>query len=177
MLTSWGYWLMLHPESTAYNLFGGDKYQPVPLPTEISAQVQGDVAAADPRLSGTAPVLGVSIDGQAKAYPLDSGVERAVYRDTLGGRPLAVFWYQPTRTAVAFSTVVDGRPLTFDADEISPESAPVKDRETGSRWTLAGRAVDGPLRGTELGWVDSLQCRWYAWSAEYPETEVFASGQ
>ena len=53
---------------------------------------------------------------------------------------------------------------------MSPESAPFKDKETSTRWTLAGRAVDGPLRGKELKWINSIQCHWYAWSAEYPET-------
>ena len=47
--------------------------------------------------------------------------------------------------------------------------------ETGTRWTLAGRAIDGPLRGQELTWVDSIQCRWYAWSTEYPETLLHES--
>jgi hypothetical protein len=56
---------------------------------------------------------------------------------------------------------------------VSPETAPFKDKETGSRWTLAGRAVDGPLRGKELKWARSVQCRWYAWAAEYPETELY----
>jgi len=39
---------------------------------------------------------------------------------------------------------------------------------------LAGRAVDGPLRGKELEWVNSVQCKWYAWVAEFPETALFA---
>jgi hypothetical protein len=63
--------------------------------------------------------------------------------------------------------------LTLYADDISPESAPFKDKETGSRWTLAGRAVDGPMRGKELHWINSIQCRWYAWSSEYPETLLY----
>ena len=91
-----------------------------------------------------------------------------------GGAPIAVFWYQPTRTAVAFSAKLGDRKLTFYADDISPETAPFKDKETGTRWTLAGRAVDGPLKGQELTWVPSVQCRWYAWSAEYPGTGVYA---
>jgi len=48
-----------------------------------------------------------------------------------------------------------------------------KDRETGTRWTLAGRDVDGRLRGKELKWVDSIQCRWYAWSAVFPKTLLY----
>jgi hypothetical protein len=92
--------------------------------------------------------------------------------DTVGKTSVAVFWYGPTRTAVAWNARLGDRTLTFHASESSPETAPFKDNETGTRWTLAGRAVDGPLRGQELQWVDSIQCRWYAWSAEYPETEI-----
>ena len=50
---------------------------------------------------------------------------------------------------------------------------PSKIKETGTRWTLAGRGVDGPLRGKELTWVNGIQCRWYAWAADYPDTLLF----
>ncbi|MCA9213871.1 MAG: DUF3179 domain-containing protein, partial [Planctomycetales bacterium] len=40
-----------------------------------------------------------------------------------------------------------------------------------------GRGIDGPLRGKELTWVKCIQCRWYAWSSEYPETQIYASDQ
>ena len=90
---------------------------------------------------------------------------------------MAVFWYKPTRTAVAYSAKLEDRTLTFYTDEASPETAPFKDKETGTRWTLAGRAVDGPLRGKELTWVNGVQCRWYAWAAEYPNTSLYASAK
>ena len=86
---------------------------------------------------------------------------------------IAVFWYRPTHTAVAFSNKLEDRTLTFYASDSSPETAPFKDRETGTRWTLAGRGVDGALRGKELTWAPSIQCRWYAWAAEYPKTQIF----
>src|ERR687893_50557 len=77
-------------------------------------------------------------------------------------------WCWVSKSATAFEAMLDGKPLSFFADQVSPETAPFKDRETGTRWTLAGRGVDGPLKGRELTWVSSLQCRWYAWAAEYP---------
>ena len=40
---------------------------------------------------------------------------------------------------------------------------------------LSGRAFAGPLKGRTLRWVDSVQCRWFAWSAEYPDTELHAA--
>ena len=172
MTTQWSYWLMLHPESTAYDLFDGNKYQVVPLPTQMSAEAKAALERADQRLGATTTVLGVESADASMAFPVDVDRQRACYLDTVGDTPVAVFWYQPTHTAVAFKRNLEGRVLTFYADEISPESAPFKDRETGTRWTLAGRGIDGPLRGKELQWANSIQCRWYAWAAEYPKSEI-----
>jgi hypothetical protein len=176
LVTDWGYWLMLHPESTAYDLFDGKKYPSADLPSAMSAEARASIGEVDPRLKPLALVHGVEIGETRKAYPLDGLGERACIPDTLGGKKIATFWYGPTRTAVTYGARLVERDLTFYADDISPETAPFKDRETGTRWTLAGRAVDGPLRGQELTWVDGIQCRWYAWAGENPQTAVHGAG-
>jgi hypothetical protein len=175
MVTDWGHWLMLHPESTAYDLFDGKKYPSAEIPPEMSAEARKNMGNVDHRVDPMWLVMGVEAGGHAKAFPLPVTSERACLKDTVGGVPVAVFWYQPTRTAVAFGARLDDRTLTLYADTISPETAPFKDKETGTRWTLAGRGVDGPLKGKELTWINSLQCRWYAWAAEFPQTEVHKS--
>ena len=173
LMTDWGHWLMLHPESTAYNLFDGKKYPLAELPAQITPEAKETMGKLDSRLDPLANVLGVEAGGLTQAYPLDGAGERACFMDEPGGASIAVFWYQPTLSAVAFSAKLGDRKLTFFADDISPETAPFKDKETNTRWTLAGRAVDGPLKGQELSWVPSVQCRWYAWAAEYPGTGVY----
>lgn len=170
--TDWDYWMMLHPESTAYDLFDGHRYEVTELPESMSAAARKSMGDVDPQLPAAARVLGVRVGEQRRAYELPDSQERLCVLDELDNVSIAVFWYAPTQTAVAYQREHDGRTLTLFADEVSPESAPFKDRETGSRWTIAGRAVDGPLRGEELQWVDSIQCRWYAWAAEYPQTTV-----
>ncbi len=177
MVTDWSYWLMLHPESTAYDLFDGQKYDVVSLPTETHPEALRSMGQVDPRLAAMTNVLGVEIDGVTKAFPLDELAERACINDTVGETPICVFWYQPTQTAVAFERKLSGQLLDFVADTVSPESAPVKDDQTRTRWTLAGRGVDGPLQGQQLEWVNSIQCRWYAWSSEFPKSEVDASAK
>jgi hypothetical protein len=177
MMTNWGHWLMLHPESTAYDLYDGKRYPVAPLPAEMAAEARSTMGKVAPALKPLTTVHGVEVGERAKAYPLEVVGERACLLDSLSGEPLAIFWYAPTRTSVAYSTRLDGRQLTLYADKDSPETAPFKDRETGTRWTLAGRAVDGPLKGKELTWINSIQCRWYAWSAEYPDTAVYASSK
>jgi len=116
----------------------------------------------DSRLEPDIVVLGVESGSLAKAYPLNTASERDCYTDQLGDIPIAIFWYKATKSAVAFSSKLNSRTLTFYADAGSPETAPFKDRETGTRWTLAGRAVDGALKGQELQWINSIQCKWYA---------------
>jgi hypothetical protein len=167
MMTEWGYWLMLHPESTAYDLYDGKTYRVTELPRDLSPEARESMGKVDARLDALAPVLGV--ENEPMAFPLDVNKERACYVNN----GVAVFWYRPTQTAVAFSNRIEDRTLTFYASDTSPETAPFKDRETGTRWTLAGRGVDGALRGKELIWRPSVQCRWYAWAAEYPKTEIF----
>lgn len=173
LVTDWGYWMMLHPESTTYDLFDGNKYPTELLPTHMSEEAMSSIGDVDPRLKTATMVLGVEFESATKAYPLGDLPPRACLLDQFSDQHIAVFWYGPTKTAVAFDRQLEGRTLTFHADDISPDSAPFKDQETGSRWTLAGRAVDGPLRGKELKWISSIQCRWYAWSAEYPESSIY----
>ena len=103
--------------------------------------------------------MGVTVGEVSKAFPLDDAGARAAFTDTIDGRPIAVFWYGPTQSAVAFNTKLDNQQLTFYADRTSPDTAPFKDKETNTRWSLAGRGVDGKLRGKQLKWVDSAQCR------------------
>lgn len=175
LVTNWDYWLMLHPESTTYDLFDGKKYASTPLPTEMSEQARTSLKRTDDRLEMNQDVLGVEFDDSQRAYPLPTDQARACFLDAVDGEAIAVFWYANTQTAVAFRREVNGRTLTFFADNISPESAPFKDKETGTRWSIAGRGIDGPLRGHELTWINSIQCRWYAWASEYPETTIFTT--
>lgn len=173
LVTNWNYWMMLHPESTTYDLFDGKKYTSHQLPKRMSQEACQSLQRTDDRLQLDQQVLGVEFANSQRAYPLPLGEARACVLDEVDGKAIAVFWYGRTQTAVAFDRQVNERLLTFYADEISPESAPFKDKETGTRWSIAGRGIDGPLRGHELKWVNSIQCRWHAWSSEYPQTAVF----
>jgi len=172
LTTTWGYWMMLHPESTAYDLFDGKKYPMAPLPHELSPEAKATMEEGDERLPSMSLVLGIDDGKHQKAFAINDTAERDCQLGDVGETPVAAFWYGPTKTAVAFDRRIEGQTLTLYADSISPESAPFKDKETDSRWTIAGRAVDGPLRGKELTWVSSIQCRWYAWSAEFPDSPI-----
>lgn len=172
LVTNWGHWLLLHPESTAYDLFDGQRYPPVPLPTAPeprSVQTRGQV---DGRLPAETPVLGVQWQGHRIAFPLAGLPARAVFQDKLGGASIVVFAQHEVGAATAFRAVLRGSKLDFAVDPIAPVTAPFKDTNTGTRFSIAGRGIDGLLRGNELEWVDSIACKWFAWVAEHPDTAV-----
>src|SRR5207248_2872516 len=95
--SDWGFWRRRYPQSMAFAMF--EKYQAVQLPTgpdEDSVESQGP---ADKRLPADTMVLGVWDGKQARAYPLDALKKAGVVNEP--GR--AVFWYEPTHTAAAYS--------------------------------------------------------------------------
>jgi hypothetical protein len=173
--TNWSYWNQAYPGSVAYRMF--EKYQPIELPRHDNADSTRTRAASDPRLAEATEVLGVSIGGANKAYPISSlPKDGGVIHDVLAGQEIVILWYSATRTAAAYLPRLDAEEaslagkLEYDATE---PTAPFLDRRTGSRFGVEGRAVSGPLKGKTLTWIDSVQCRWFAWVAEHPQTEVY----
>lgn len=66
------------------------------------------------------------------------------------------------------------RELTFDfAQGLLQNNLLIVDRETNSLWSqLHGKAVSGPMKGTPLRVVPSLQTTWKFWRAIHPATRV-----
>jgi hypothetical protein len=176
LVSDWGYWLERYPGTVAYHMF--DKYKPVELP---AAPAEGSLKSrgpADKRLPADTPVLGVFHGGAARAYPLETLAKAGLVRDRLAGHDCVVLWHGPTKTAAAYipEATLPGkkeapRSVTLEKDD-KVHAAPFVDRETKSRWDVAGRAVEGELKGRVLTWLDGTQVKWFAWAAEYPETTV-----
>lgn len=172
--TTWGYWLKAYPHTVAYNMF--EKYRPVALPTAETAQSVGTRLPSDPRLPAATEVVGLWLNDHPRAYPT-AELEKTggLLTDIVAGHPVVVFWHPSTRAAAAYAPEVDDaqvrHKLTFHLDRDRPMS-PFVDAETGSHWGIEGRAVDGPLKGKTLRWLDSVKCKWFAWAAEYPLTTV-----
>lgn len=129
----------------------------------------------DDRLPALERVVGVRVEGIAKAYPFSViSTERAV-DDEVAGVAITVWWGsadtadnldtprivdgQAVGTGVAYERRVADRTLTFSAIGDSE----FEDAETGSRWTILGIATSGPLAGTQLTPVLHLNEFWFAW--------------
>ena len=173
LLSDWGYWEKRYPASVAYFMY--DKYQPVEWPDAASDDSLKTRAPADARLPADTLVLGVWDGTNARAYPLDALEKTGVIHDLAEGNPRIVLWYAPTRTAAAFhqpwgtSGIQGDAGWVFTMDPKSPD-APFTDARIKQHWDITGRSAGG---GPRLVWMDSVQVKWFAWSAEHPQTSVF----
>ena len=68
----------------------------------MSAEAKESMARG-PALQPLAWVVGVWNGRAGEVFALETNKERACYTDTAGGESVAVFWYAPTRTAVAWN--------------------------------------------------------------------------
>jgi hypothetical protein len=175
-VSDWGFWLKRYPQNVAYHMF--DKYVPVELPTTSDEESVKSRNQVDIRLVPDAPVLGISVGNESRAYPLSTLEREKLIRDTLAQKPVVIVWYPPTRSAVAYHPagtspkVETTRALSLQSDAKRPET-PFVDEETGTHWDIAGRAADGQLKSWTLDWVDSVQVKWFAWVAEHPDTTLY----
>ncbi|MBI3877294.1 MAG: DUF3179 domain-containing protein [Verrucomicrobia bacterium] len=172
--TDWGYWLKAYPGTVAYNMF--PKYVAHELPTALNSDSVSTRPTEDKRLGNDEPVIGIAIGDQAKAYPISLLVTNHVVWDKIGEQELVVLWYAPTKTAAIYAPRMDNGDvparLKLERNAQIP-TAPFMDKETFSHWNIEGRAVEGPLKGKTLVWLPGVQCKWFAWAAEYPNTSIY----
>lgn len=73
-----------------------DEYSPrTVLPVPIRPITDPEISAADEaEISDNELVIGVAIDGQARAYPINqlTGPSREIINDELAGTPIAATW-------------------------------------------------------------------------------------
>ena len=194
LVSDWGFWLKHYPQAVAYHMF--DKYKPVELPAAPNADARNSRGPSDSRLPDDTPVLGVASSKGTRAYPIEAVEKAGFIHDTENG--CVILWNGSTRTAAAYLPVAESprkysgprpnangeptvseqspkelRAVTLVRDE-KFEAAPFTDEESGSHWDIAGRAVDGKLKGWTLTWLDSTQVKWFAWAAEYPQTSIYS---
>jgi hypothetical protein len=117
-------------------------------------------------------MLGVTVAGQNKAYPVDAILAAKVIQDQVGGLPVLIVVGPDATSIRVFEVRVAGEAteLTFvrgSADKL------IADAGTGSTWNFHGCAVDGKLAGQCLKEIDAHKDYWFDWMNHHPESAVF----
>jgi hypothetical protein len=131
---------------------------------------------------GSDKVIGVLLNGEARAYPLRVLVWHEIANDTVGGIPIAVT-YNPLSAGIAvFDRRSGGEVLSFGVSGLLYQSNLLMyDRRPGHRgeslWSqLQARALTGPAaaRGATLALVPMALCRFEDWARAHPESTILA---
>lgn len=172
MQTTWKVWKTLHPDTLVLRKpenVRGSRYEEY---FADPAQLGLFGTRGDQRLDGKALIIGVHAGDDAIAIPVSVLEKRQLVGADLAGEPLVVFYSRENRTAAVFRARVAGRRLSFRIVRRADLTF-LEDSETHSQWSpLAGRAISGPLKDTQLDLMPYFHSYWYAWSAYRPQTQI-----
>ncbi len=118
-------------------------------------------------------VLGVTINGESKAYPISMLVYHHQVRDVLGGKPIMVTYCSVCRTGRVFEPIVNGKLENFRLVGMDHFNAMFEDETTKSWWRQAnGKAITGMLKGTKLPELEAQQTSLATWLKLYPDSKI-----
>jgi hypothetical protein len=118
-------------------------------------------------------IIGVTINGDAKAYPIEIIGYHHQVKDTLGNQPIMVTYCTVCRTGRVYSPFVDGKYELFRLVGMDHFNAMFEDETTKSWWQQAtGIAIAGKLKGKQLPEIMSAQMRLGDWMVLHPNSLV-----
>jgi hypothetical protein len=134
------------------------------------------VASGKARIKPDDAVLGLRLQGVAKAYPIAIMNWHEIVNDEFGDTPVAVTYCPLCGTGVAYSARAAGRTLRFGVSGLLYNSdVLLYDRETESLWSqLLNKAVAGPLKSERLTPLPLVHTTWSEWHRGHPDTLVLS---
>jgi len=125
-------------------------------------------------LAPTEPVIGLEINGDARAYPLRILTWHEIVNDVVGGKPVAVTYCPLCNAAIVFEAELDGRHMTFGTTgKLRNSDLVMYDRQTETWWQqFTGRAIIGEQVGTKLTFVPARLESWEKFLSRHPEGKV-----
>ena len=136
-------------------------------PTFVSAKIVRG-------LKGYEPVIGLVLNGEAKAYPLRILMWHEIVNDTIGGVPVLVTYCPLCNSAIVFERRIGDRVTTFGTTgKLRHSDMVMYDRMTESWWQqFLGEAIVGELTGQTLKAIPSRLESFDAFKARAPEGMV-----
>jgi hypothetical protein len=132
------------------------------------------VPVSEAELKPIDPLIALTINGDARAYPLAVMTYHEIVNDTVGGKPVAVTYCPLCNAAITFDAAVNGKALTFGTTgKLRKSDLVMYDRATDSWWQqFSGEAIVGEMVGTSLKMVPSRLESWHRFKAQHPDGKV-----
>jgi len=125
-------------------------------------------------IAPTEPVIGLEVNGVARAYPLRVLTWHEIVNDQIGGLPVAVTYCPLCNAAIVFERYIGGRILEFGTTgKLRHSDLIMYDRQTESWWQqFLGEAIAGAMPGRRLETVPARLESFGKFAARHPKGEV-----
>ena len=121
----------------------------------------------DPRLPALIPVVGVTLNGESRAYRLDAAEQARLRRDTLGGEAITLLSTGPGGGVSLYRTG------EIVIEHLEGSGAGLRAVDTaGERWFVSPRALIATIDGREVAAIPARIGYWFAWAAVAPGTDI-----
>lgn len=145
----------------------------VPVNIFEPMKVKTFAAKENNKVSTSKLVIGVELNGVAKAYPVQIVGYHHKVRDTIAGKPLIITYCTACRSGRVYSAEVDGQPDHFKLVGMNKNNSVFEDKTTGSWWQQeTGVAIAGPMKDSSLHEIPSRQVTLSSWLKDHPKTKV-----
>ena len=153
LMTDWGTWRKLHPDSTVVML------------KRTSSRFNREFYKKGKHRF----VLGFVSGEDAVAWPFEGLEKQPAVNDKLGDVPLLVVFDSPSSTAFLYDRRLADRTLSFGMKD-----GKLLDEQTQSAWNAhSGRATAGPLKGQQLKPLAGVVSFRRAWKIFHPTTRLW----
>lgn len=182
LVTTWEDWLESHPDTTVLSndtgVYPQSSYEPEGDPRSIYFDYRSDPETMFPvpHRSGVLrtkdQVLGLKLDGQSRAYPLDVLLDQPVINDSLGTRNVVVV----TSAGGAARAYRRGQ-HRFSSPETSAgaEGVAILSDQQGRQWRVGEDAlVQAEDPSQKLERLPGYMAYWFGWFAFNQDTDVYS---
>lgn len=129
--------------------------------------------ASDNKVDSNRLIIGVSINGEAKAYPIQYMGYHHHIQDSVGGKPILVTYCTVCRTGRVFEPIVNGKHEKFRLVGMDHFNAMIEDGTTKSWWRqVTGEAIAGKLKGQQLPEIYCMQTSLAEWLRLHPNSLI-----
>jgi Protein of unknown function (DUF3179) len=123
-------------------------------------------------------VLGLNINGDIRAYPLQILVWHEIVNDEVGGVPVAVTYCPLCFTNQVFNRTIDDGQIVAEfgtSGKLYNSNLVMYDRTSKSLWSQAlAEGIVGKYAGTKLERVPFDLAHWKEWKQLYPDSKVLS---
>ena len=181
ILTTWAEWLEDHPDTTVISdetgAYPASFYVEESNPEAIyydyfnSPETMFPIWSRDGSLETKSRVLGLEIDGNFKAYPIDLLRSERVVNDTVAGVDVVVIGSSGSSAAQVYER--NGLTFALASEDDSGLPTTLED-DAGVVWSVGNEYLtssDKPAR--QYSRIPTLTSFWFGWFAFHPDTELY----